>query len=36
MTYNNNTVAIIKKDKLNKFYRDKSIIYNLNNSQIMF
>jgi hypothetical protein len=25
----NNTITIIKKDKLNKFYRDKSIIYNI-------
>ncbi len=30
-----NTIAIIKKDKINKFYRDKSIIYNLNDVEFI-
>lgn len=33
--YNNNTITIIKKDKFNKFYRDKSIIYNLNDVEFI-
>jgi hypothetical protein len=28
--YNNNTITIIKKYKLNKVYNNQSIIYNLN------
>jgi len=28
--YNNNTITIIKKDKLIKFYNNQSIIYKLN------